>query len=421
MKKKRLYYYDYLFFFCVICEIAVMLLAHFLSDNSRVIVYGNFMIEISTILYMLLKERGKIVLGKTGKTLIFSFIAFQILSYIITSIRLNITFFDIHKLMMSVGMMISCYYVAKNIECPESTFEKIIDIIMGIGIVSTIYNTILNIGYLSTINLSVIMYYGWNFRSFFPTRAVYGSFISICAIISLYRSEKRGRTLSLVLYCWFAISVIVTSARSQMIALILGSVVYLLHSKKYKRVVIFGTILGVFLIVLPSIGKFNQLYEKYFMFFDHSRGRETDITTGRIELWLTALENMNVWSWIVGNGLGSKDTIMALNNVTILGANLSSFHSGYIDLFFETGLFGLALWGNILVGTIKQLKKYCPRNIFHFFISVLSIILVSNAFDSCYMIVSTDTMTTFSSFVVVCLPCMVARNYANRVVVLRED
>lgn len=414
MQFKKYTYIENLFILFVIFEIGIMIFSNAVFNNSNVIIYGNFAIEIIATLYAIFNDRIKLIMPNNDKILFFSFAISQLVMFLVTSIVNDTVFFDIHKLLMCLGMIYVCCYATRRVECTPEILNKIFNITLLLGIVATIYNMIINAEILRMRNLSEIMYYTWNFRSFFSARAAYGSFLAVCALIALLKSEQKKKKVLLVLYFWFAGNIILTAARAQCIALILGSIIYLVYSKNYRKYVDFGIFVGIFYLVIVGVNHLDEITETYFMFFDHSRGRDTDISTGRFQLWATALENMNVLNWFIGNGIGSKDTIMELRGVTILGERLSSFHSGYVDLLFETGILGLYIWGRSIKITIKQVSHACPKNLKHFFIATIIVVLTSCVFDSCYLIYTTDTMAMFASFFVIALPKTVANYYKSK-------
>lgn len=399
-----------LFVVCVILEIFVTLLSNVLS-NTTLLIYGTFLIELLSIFIAALDSAFKLRFEQNEKYFLILFISCQLIMYIVTSLYYRIFFFDAHKLFLCVGMMYACYVHAKNRVCSYETMSTILKIIIVIGVIATIYNLIDNYRYFVSGNLSAILIYSFNFRSFFTARAAYGTFLNICAIITLLWIDKKGGWLYWVLFAWFAGNIIITAARAQIIALIIGTIIFLSHSKKYKKVVFVLIILGGLYLISTRLSGLKEFINKNLLLFDHSQYKETDISTGRFELWRNAFNNMNPLNYLIGNGIGSKDTIMEVKQVTHMGARLSSFHSGYVDLFFETGLLGILIWFFIFKKVIKEVCQFCPIKISIFFISLLFVILSSNIFDSCNLPFTTDTLSTISSYLVIALPLMVANRY----------
>lgn len=411
MRKKNKLDIKVMFCLMVACELMVMILANVIFKNTLVIVYGNFAIEIFTTLYVLSVEQFEISMERNEVTIILLFTVGQLMMFGITSILEKTLFFDVHKLLMCLGLLYSTFFSAKRIKCNIKEYDIILNILIIVGIVSTLYNFFVNFSTFKMGNLTRILFYSWNFRSFFSSRAAYGTFLALCAIIALMKSEQSGKKMFLLLFFWFSANILITAARAQCISLICGVIAYLLYSKRYRKFVIIAGLFGLVYVLLLNNEYFVNLIDKYFMLFDHSRDRSTDITTGRLELWTTAFSYMNPWNWLLGVGIGAKDTVMALNAVSILGQQLLSFHSGYVDLVFETGLFGLLIWGWSVKRTFHAVKRQCPVNVRHFFYASLIAISISNVFDSCYMIFTTDTMAVFATFMIIVFPNAVANYY----------
>lgn len=413
MKLKKRTYIEHLFFICVILQLIIMLLANAVLKNALVLVYGTFVLDILAIGIAFVHTNFKIRLPQREIPLIFLFLVSQMMMYLITSLCYDTLFMDFHKLILCVGLIYACYFAADTSKCSPDKLETIFNLIIYFGLIASIYNLIINFGYIRLVKLTAIMYYAWGFTSFFSTRAVYGTFLTICAIITLYKSERNSIRAYWLLFFWLSINVIITAARAQCLALIIGSVIYLTYSKKYRKFVIFGIFVAIIYLVFTGISNFSEITEKYYMYFDHSQGRETDISTGRFELWGHAMQAMNLWNWPFGNGLGSKDTLMSIKEIKILGAQLYSFHSGYVDLFFETGILGIVIWARYIKKTLYNLAVCCPKRIRCLFISIIMVILVACLFDGCFLPFTADTMAIFSSFIIFALPKSVANYYVD--------
>ena len=413
MKIGKKSYIEYLFVICVVLEVFFMILSNFFSNSAMVLVYAIFFVEILAIIFAVFSSHLKVYIPQDEKILFFLFVLIQVFAYVFSSFKFGTVVFDLHKLLMCIGLIYATYFATQKIKCSEKSFDKIINFMLFIGLVATIYNFIENFQYFKSMDLSVVMYYTWNFNSFFSVRAVYAGFISICAIFSLLKSELYKKKIYLCLYVYFLCNILITAARAQSLAVIIATMFFLFHSKRYKKIVVFVGIIGGIVILIVGLTWFTELVEEYFMFFDHSQNRDTDFSTGRFELWGEALKAMDFVSMFSGYGLGSKDEFMLLKNIEILDSQLTSFHSGYIDLFFETGFLGLVFWSKAIIDAIRVIKKNCPTEIKYGLISVIILVLVSCLFDSCYMIFTTDTMSPVASFFVVALPITVSNYYRD--------
>lgn len=417
MKIGKSKFINYLFYLEVVITLIMIFITNIIVKSANFYVYALFAIEIAVIATPFLLYGEKLKLKKNEILFVVVFVASQCISFLWFNLTYNIGGFDIHKAILFAGMVVANYFVANKIDCNYNTFEKMIDFFIVSGIVACVFNLIVNSHYFSLGNLSVIMHYTWNFKSFFFTRATYGIYVSVCAIAALYRSEKKGKLGYLLIYVFLVANVLVTAARAQMLAIIGASIIYLSYSKKYRKFVIFGSAILVALLIIIGASYFSESFSNimntYSIFFDHSKGGQTDISTGRFYLWSVALQNNDLFTFFFGHGLGSKDVFLTINKISVLNEVVMSFHSGYVDLFFETGIFGLSFLAVSILGTLKNVKNNCRKDIKHFIFAIFSIWALVNVADSNMLPYSTDMFTPFATFIVVVLPNAIA-NYEKK-------
>lgn len=116
-------YAKLLFLTCVILEITLNLVSH-LNGNVMVLIYGTFILEISTFLIAIYFGDFTLKISKNNKILLSTFIIIQIFLYIFTSIKYSTVFFDLHKLFMCVFVIYSCYIYANSKTCSLIFLKK---------------------------------------------------------------------------------------------------------------------------------------------------------------------------------------------------------------------------------------------------------------------------------------------------------
>lgn len=408
-----------IFYLSVVLELLMIFITNTVAQSMHgFYVYALFLIEGLIILlgiFTLLKGNG---LKLEEGLIILLFILTQIFVLLWSSIHYNVVLLDFHKVLLYAGMICACYFVPQRCSCSYDKLDIILDFLIWTGTIACLYNLIINRHYFASKDLSTIMHYTWNFRSFFFTRATYGIYISIASIAALVKSERKNSGWLLFLNIFLVGNVLITAARAEIIAVISGTILYLSYSKKYKKFVIVGIIillLYLFTINIETLkNNLDNLINTYYIFFNHSQDGKTDITTGRLYLWHLAFQNNNFFTSILGHGIGSKDTLMRTWNITVLDEMLSSFHNGYVDLYFETGILGICFLGTCLLKTFKQVKRYCRKDIAHFFYAILLIWALVNIADSNMLPFTTDMFTPFATFMVITLPLTVANYAKNR-------
>lgn len=413
MKYKQKYI-GYLFIATFIGNILFSFIAN-VFFNESILTIGIFCVEISAFIISIINNNFKLFLSKKEQMIGVLFFIFQILMYFITSFSYKIYFFDIHKLIMCLGMIYTMYICCKNTVCTRLQLNIICKVVLGVGIISVVYNFFINYNYFIPFDFKTIINRGAIYnKSFYSSRAVYGTILNICAMFSLLSLKNKKNVLYWGIYFIFLINIIFTGARAQIIALFVGTLIFFIQEKKYKVPIIMISILLFLYLVITDFSIISKVMGKYGYFFDHSIYKQNaDISSGRFDLWKIAFDNMNPINYLFGLGLGSKDTIMKIVGASYLEQSLFSFHSGYVDLFFEIGLFGYLIWYGIIIKVYKDVLKNCPTKIRNFLFAVLFIVLVSNIFDSCSLIFTTDTLSITSSFFIVSLPLAISNYYKN--------
>lgn len=406
-----------MFYLSVVLELLMIFITNTIAKSVYgFYIYVLFFIEGIIIVYGLFMLRKGHGLKLSEGLIILLFIITQVLALLWSSIRYDVILFDFHKVLLYAGMIGTCYFVAKRYSCSYNVLDVILDFLIWTGIIACIYNLIVNRHYLASKDLSSVMHYTWNFRSFFFTRATYGIYVSMASIAALVKSERKNSKWLLILNVFLIGNVLITAARAEIIAVTLGTILYLSYSKKYRKFIIFGILVLVLLLITINLERLkndlDNLMETYYIFFNHSQSGKTDITTGRFYLWNLAFQSNDIFTFILGHGIGSKDTLMKAWNVTVLDEMLTSFHNGYVDLYFETGILGVSFLGACLIKIFRQVKKYCRKDIAHFFYAILAVWMLVNMADSNMLPFTTDRFTPFATFMVITLPLTVA-NYAK--------
>jgi O-antigen ligase len=95
-------------------------------------------------------------------------------------------------------------------------------------------------------------------------------------------------------------------------------------------------------------------------FIPHSResalsdSKSADVSTGRIELWKIAYEHI-LDHPILGNGLGSFKSIVTAQEISGLpDKGVGDWHNQYIQLYMESGLVGIGLFGSLLFQSLRS-------------------------------------------------------------------
>ena len=131
---------------------------------------------------------------------------------------------------------------------------------------------------------------------------------------------------------------------------------------------------------------FKNIMDKYSLIF---RINSSDFSNGRLELWWYAFKDMDLKSFLLGHGIGSKDAYLGM-----IGAIAYSFHSSWIDLFYEGGMCLFLIYASVFIYVIKYVKNstlsVIQKKMFYNFIIIL---LVSGIGDAIALPFMLDTST----------------------------
>lgn len=348
---------NYLFICIAINIIPTMLLGEFNISNR---IYTLLTIGVYGIQTLIMLWYVKNDIKNTSKKIIMSIIIFlmlQIITQIVNVINFgNIAIKDIANI-LSVAINIYFFiYMASKFEVTKEQFIDFMKKMILLGVVSCIYNFIVN--FETIINIFNIQNsYELNLKSFLANRNQYGIFLIIMLISNLYVMGNTRKKVYILLQIVFSISVILTMSRNAIIGMLLIHILYLCFnaknilqrmSKNQKMLVLF-IVLGVLILIsliiifVPSI---METINKLFI-----RTYTINIETGRIKIWLDGIR-MSKNNLITGIG---RFKAIELNN-TIYNSSLEQFHNIYIETFVTYGIIGLTCLIYFIVKFIKKIK-----------------------------------------------------------------
>ena len=343
----------------------------------------------------------KIPIESSAKQKIVAIFLSQFLAYFFTMLFEKYDCFDIHRLIAFLLMYIVLFEAAKFGKITKRDFEQILKIIIIIGIVACFYNIFIHRDTILTFNLSKIMYYTSTYSAFFLTRSNFCLLLVVCYVISLYFYDLNKKRIFILLAVFFVGNVLLTTARTSIIILALITANYLFMKKNGSaRNIIIIILCGAILALLPwdsIILNFKNIMDKYSLIF---RTNSSDFSNGRLELWWYAFKDMDLKSFLLGHGIGSKDAYLGM-----IGAIAYSFHSSWIDLFYEGGMCLFLIYASVFIYVIKYVKNstlsVIQKKMFYNFIIIL---LVSGIGDAIALPFMLDTSTIFSTLVFITFP-----------------
>ena len=392
--------------FGIILHIALNVFTQAIPIISQTKYYsGLLIVELLMSCFAIYKCQSQISMQNNNLDIVIYLGITQIIAYFANLFYENFDCFDIHRLSAFLIMVICTYCFAWNSKVEKIELEKFLDTFILITVIACIYNTIVNWLYIQSFNPLIMMSYTNRFTSFFQTRSNYCLFLCIAVAISLYKYRTSKKILYIALISFFTLNIIMTNARTSIITLVLMFLLHIFLTTKNKTTyLLFLPILFAVFIFSPIpwerfIGSLDSFTEKYYLLFSRASASD-DFSNGRMELWKFAFEDINPLNFVIGHGIGSKDAYLMFIN-----ASAASFHSIWIDLFFEGGLLFVVLYICLIAKIIKTVKTSLLNNdLKNMFYVFMSILIVSGFGDAIALPFMLDTSVIISTLLFITLP-----------------
>ena len=165
-------------------------------------------------------------------------------------------------------------------------------------------------------------------------------------------NKSRLRKIILLILAFLSVFVVIlTSKRGLIVAMLAAIALTVMIGKKKspKTILAFGAIIVVGIFLVYYIASTNTTVDLFLRRFDVSESR--DITTGRTDMWLGALETFGNTNPLIGKGTGATYTIED-----------AGMHNIYLQIFYDHGIIGFLIY---VVFFVYNLRKAIINNDSH--------------------------------------------------------
>lgn len=193
------------------------------------------------------------------------------------------------------------------------------------------------------------------FSAYTPDAAYFSSLIfgfSILNVLENRNNKSRLRKIILLILAFLSVFVVIlTSKRGLIVAMLAAIALTVMIGKKKspKTILAFGAIIVVGIFLVYYIASTNTTVDLFLRRFDVSESR--DITTGRTDMWLAALETFGDTNPLIGKGTGATYTIED-----------AGMHNIYLQIFYDHGIIGFLIY---VVFFVYNLRKAIINNDSH--------------------------------------------------------
>lgn len=315
-------------------------------------------LAIAVVSVSVLFVRRKISIDRYSVILI-CILFFNFLSIVYT----KATFEDATKWCQSI-LIITIFVVAvKNATMHEISFTKRLAV-LGFLFVGGIYAQLINLPIVTFINSillkgdslemnSTMKSWGYycGFSGYNSVSAIFAMLtISILQSIFFSYSNRIVRIITFAGTLISYVSIIIVQKRGIFIAatVIIILIYWLerLHKGSIKQQIGFFLTVGIVFLIIYFVLNNSDSGTLFLSRFNNS----DDISTGRVDIYKTLLDNWTDY-FIVGNGAASTKSVFSMNA-----------HNIYIQIFFENGFIGLALYLTWFIGNLLTSFKFYLYN-----------------------------------------------------------
>lgn len=371
---------------------------------------GILIIEVLLICLVFIQSGWRCGIDRNGIKRIGAIFFTQLLAYLMTGLYEEYDCFDVHRLLVFLLMYFVFFEYAKQKRISFKFNYLALKSIIYIGIGACLYNLLMHGNTILSFNLETIMMYTSTYSSFFLTRSNYCLLLTVGYVIALYFHEIEKKKKWLLISIFFAVNVFLTNARTSIITIIIVSCVFLLLQKnKAIRNLYFVLFCMIIIVFIPwdiLLGDLSEFIEKYYLLF--FRNTE-DFSSGRFGLWTSLFQDLNPINIFIGHGIGSKDAYL-----TSIAAIALSFHNLWLDLFYEGGLFLLAIYIYTMYFVLKKVNNsYLSNAAKQLFYCYMVILIVSGMGDAIASPFLLDTSSIFSTIIFITIPICVSNESNN--------
>ncbi len=185
------------------------------------------------------------------------------------------------------------------------------------------------------------------FSAYTPDEAYFSALIfgfSILNVLDNKTNKSRFRKiLPLVLAFLSVFVVILTSKRGLIVAMLVAIVLTVLIGKKSspKTIIAFGAIVVIGILLIYCIADSNVAVDLFLQRFDVSGGE--DITTGRMDMWMEAMDAFKGTNLLIGKGTGATYTIED-----------AGMHNIYLQIFYDHGIIGFVVYAIFFAYNLRK-------------------------------------------------------------------
>lgn len=388
-------YENVIIFVILITLLSVVFSLSVLKDSKYLLIFYFISFFIQCMSFIILIRGKKLTINKKSFSLlvIYSLILFiPIISDAILNIKTNI--YDYISVFIKIINFIIMFCCFEKLYLSKQQINKIFKYLIILGLVSCIYNYLFcfkDVLKLFTASSS----YQVDIRSFFHNRNMFGEYMFISILSTLYFFEGKKSKIKVILLLLFSITAFITFSRTSIVSIVLLFMYLYLYKYGKKKINIFILVFLVIIVFAILLGPAKDYLNIYVV-------RSDNFTTGRTDIWETGFHIIKI------NPLFGIGNYTALDIAKNMGFEHSQFHSFFIETILGCGIFGLVFYMSLLYNILKKaINKLNGKNNYYKQCIIISfVVLFIKMFVESISFFSIGYSDLITSFFYVSLPLL---------------
>lgn len=372
--------------------------------ESGIFMYGSIAL-LTCFLFFFSNNCSVICLNKNEILWICVYLFGQIISVILVMVHNEPVSWDVHRIIIFVLLYLTFFCTFRNGIISLYDFEKILRCLLITGIISFIYDVLINGDALQKLitDIMYLKYNGSKFTSFFLTRTVCAYHSFLCCNVAVYFLSRKRKVKYFLFVIMLFIHCLLTNARMPIVMSAISLIVAFIFDRnlrRYLRWILFFFIIYFVVNIEDIVNVFNEII---IPIFTHSTSG-INTSTARFSSWYGLISNSKGLFFLFGHGMGSQ-TVLA--NYYDSRFHYLGYHSMFVDAFCQGGILLVFL---MLLSIIKSVQRVVQSNV-SVSIKTFSIALTIGYLgimltDSVGAVFDFQSMSLISTALIIGLPCL---------------
>lgn len=330
-------------------------------------------------------------------------IVMQILASVVSALKELPVGFDLHRIVFWTLMVIACFFCTNRMFLSENDTVVIFRKVVATGIISLVYDVIINIDKLKMIfkNFYYLKWNGRYYTSFFSQRTECAVHAFFCACCCIYLFVLLNKKYYLFVYFLMLGHIILTGARMPLFATLFIPFIMMIIEPKFRKRVLWCAIIIIVLAVLFR-GEIYSFANSFIRNYLSHNGMGVDTGVLRLNAWHDLINKTDIFTFLFGYGMGAQSSLVTYYSPYF---KVNGYHSMYVDTYCQGGILLLSFIIYICLYTIyRVIKSDLPKEYKSFAVATIIAHMISQITDSVGALFDYQIMSVMSTAFVIGIP-----------------